>query len=310
MHWATHPTYNFLADPLIQADAKVHGVVRYLRVNGSRTVPTFISETKPESQGRIVVYLTGAGLPTTIWSRLREELAFRSIVFDREGLGWSEFGTDAPASTGLNMSSCPISACAHLIAVVNTIKDDVTREIILIGHSLGGAFALACAPELDRYLKRTSKWRVWTLVLLDSVSPEALAKPAFRTLLPLAAGALYRAAEYGLLERDLEIFQISKLPKRVIEPTRRVMLSPRHWAGFSKEVESLSLVPACLSHKDHTTFPTLILSAEGSQSIDVGYPTIIRDAIPGSDHMSIITDEKTVKVTASRIGIFLFAHSQ
>jgi len=175
---------------------------------------------------------------------------------------------------------------------------------------MGGAFALACAPELDRYLKRTSKWRVWTLVLLDSVSPEALAKPTFRTLLPLAAGVLYRAAEYGFLERELDIFQISKLPKHVVEPTRRVMLSLRHWAGFSKEVDSLSLVPACLVHKEHTTFPTLVLSAEGKQGVELGYASIIRDSIPDSDHMSIITDEKIVKVTAGRIGLFIFAHSQ
>jgi len=272
-------------------------------------VPTFIAESKSDSQGPIVVYITGGGLPTTIWSRLQDELPYRSIVYDREGLGWSEFGTDSPTDQRLHMSSCPISACAHLIAVVTSIKDDVTRDIILIGHSLGGALTLACAPELDRHLKRTSKWHVWSIVLLDSVSPEALGHRVFRILLPLGAGALYRAAEYGLLERELDIFQLSKLPKRLVGPSRRAMLSPRHWAGFAKEVEDLPLIPTCLAHKNHTTFPTLVLSADGRAPFELGYAAIW-DTVPESDHMSLLTEEKIVKRTASKIALFLYTRTQ
>jgi pimeloyl-ACP methyl ester carboxylesterase len=280
-------------------------------VNGNTIVPTFISETflpgtKPDSDGRIAVFITGAGLPSIIWTRFRDAIGYRSILFDREGLGWSELGKpSSQPGKAPNMSSCPIPACAHLIAVVDSIKDDIPRDIILFGHSLGGAFTLACAPDLDRHLRRTSKWSVWKVILLESITPQALSKPAF-ALLPLAAGALYRAAEFGLLEHEIDIFQLSRLPKSLVEPARRSMLSLRHWAGFAKEMDSLQMVPACLSHKDHLNFPTFVLTAEGRESVELDY-FATRDAVPGSDHMSMLTDENIVKQTISRIGLYIFA---
>lgn len=110
-----------------------------------------------EGAGKPLVLLHGLGASSYTWTRIMPELArkYRVITIDLKGFGGSDKPLDGKYS---------IFEQARLVE--NVIRERDLKGVTLIGHSYGGAVALAVAlSQLD---KRGG--RVERLVLIDAVA--------------------------------------------------------------------------------------------------------------------------------------------
>lgn len=105
----------------------------------------------PTGKGPTVVMDAGLGEGTLSWSLVTPELVSdtRVCTFDRAGMGWSDPGSRSPSVADRN-------AELHLLLQ----KAGVQPPYVLVGHSLGGAYAFA---YMRRYPDETAG-----LVLVDS----------------------------------------------------------------------------------------------------------------------------------------------
>ena len=109
-------------------------------------------------EGPAIVFAASWALSSEMWAYQVAHLSdagFRCIAFDRRGHGRS----DAPA-TGYDMDTF----ADDLQSVIETLD---LREVILVGHSAGGA-------EVVRYLGRHGTTRVHKAVLIAPVTPYLL----------------------------------------------------------------------------------------------------------------------------------------
>lgn len=115
---------------------------------------------------RLHIYCTGQGEPTVVmesgmsgwstdWSLVQPEIAkvTRVCTYDRAGYGWSEKGPQPRDSQ---------QAATELHSLLS--KSEIDRNIILIGHSLGGLFV--------QYYAKTYPEQIAGMILVDSVHPE------------------------------------------------------------------------------------------------------------------------------------------
>ena len=142
--------------------------------SGRRTVLTSAAgpvmlHSEEAGQGAPIVLLHGYGLSTYSWRHIRIDLArtHHVIALDLKGFGRSQKPLDD--AYGVNDQAA---------LIVDFLRVRKLNRVTLIGHSFGGAVAIAVALELNR----TEPKRLQRLVLLDS--------PAFAQKLPAALSVL------------------------------------------------------------------------------------------------------------------------
>jgi pimeloyl-ACP methyl ester carboxylesterase len=107
-----------------------------------------------------VVLLSGAGGFCPEWRLIQQQVAqfARVVTYDRAGYGWSDWG-DGPRTPG--------KIVKELHALLKAA--DLPEPYVLVGHSLGGLYALAFA---DRYGAQTAG-----VVLVDASHPQMHLRP-------------------------------------------------------------------------------------------------------------------------------------
>jgi pimeloyl-ACP methyl ester carboxylesterase len=110
-----------------------------------------------------VVLETGLGETSSSWGWIAPAVArgTKVCVYDRAGRGWSE-------SAARPLDGNAVANDLHTL--LN--RGQVDQPYVLVGHSLGGLYALSFAVKYNE--------KVAGMVLLDATSPEAFTGPAQR----------------------------------------------------------------------------------------------------------------------------------
>lgn len=173
---------------------------------------------REKGKGRPVLLLHGLGASSYTWRLIEDDLARtnRVIAIDLKGFGYFDKPLDGRYS---------ITDQARLIS--NYINERNLRDVVIVGHSFGGAVALAAAlSETD-----TGERRIARLVLIDAV--------AYRQPMPFFFQVL-RTPLVGLIGMELvppelqisEALQAAYYNERKIEDdTVKMYASPLHTEG-------------------------------------------------------------------------------
>ncbi len=185
---------------------------------------------------------------------------FRVVSVDRPGSGWSPRAADAPADL-----STQAAALAGLIDRIGLVRP------LVVGHSLGGAVALALAIEHPH--------RVGALALIAPLTHPADSVPlAFRALTirslfwrRLVAWTL--ATPAGILQRDIilgAVFGPEPVPADFgIRGGGLAGARPSQFLTASADLQALpATLPALVARYGELTLPVSVLFARGDQVLD------------------------------------------
>ena len=210
--------------------------------------------------GPAVVILAGGGAVGLDYLKVHEGVARRttSVLYDRAGTGWSD-----PAE--LPRSAADVIAELHeLLAAA-----DVPAPYLLVGHSLGGAYAKHYAQRLPD--------EVVGLVLIDPLHEDSSKywppelNQGQEQLQALATAELPE----GMLEAYRVVFEqkLNDLPDKV-----REALVARHLAGWRTGIlESLSMQMVCDELRQGGAVPDVpitLLSAMGIDPVQAAFTPV------------------------------------
>jgi hypothetical protein len=132
--------------------------------------------------GPVVVFENGMGTSFVSWRPIAKSLAFcmQAILYDRTGVGAS----GSRIENGLRLAGDVASQLDKIL-----LSLDISRPIILVGHSLGGLYVQAFARALPNDVRG--------MVLVDAVSPLE-PKGAFVSTISQPVGSTAYAEEAGL----------------------------------------------------------------------------------------------------------------
>lgn len=246
--------------------------------------------------GPTVVLESGLGGGAFAWAWVEPQVArfARIIAYDRAGLGWSQ-PIDGPHDAN--------EVAQHLHALLARIH--APRPYLLVGHSLGGLFALRFA-ELYRD-------EVGGLVLVDAVSPLMQGQvDDYDYRHPwsvVACGDVL--ANLGLVNVFGIPPQIDMLPRRARIAANYFIHSPQHWNAMLQETAQLQRsLEQARAVGDLADLPVIVLSAtrdrpQGWAELQRGF---VRFAgayewrlAPGTDHFGLVTDRRQSAYTVAAI---------
>lgn len=246
--------------------------------------------------GPTVVLESGLGGGSFAWAWVQPQVAkfARIVAYDRAGLGWSQ-DDDAPHDAD--------DVAQRLHALLDRIH--APRPYLLVGHSLGGLFALRFA-ELYRD-------EVGGLVLIDAVSPAMNGQVEdYDYQHP------WQVVAFGDLLANLGLVtvfgippQINLLPARARAAADYFIRSPLHWDTMLAETAELtrSLKQA---RRDESLgdLPVIVVSATrdrppGWKELQRGFERLSRAVQwrrpPGTDHFGLVTDRRQAAYTIAAI---------
>ena len=131
------PLINFISKKI--SDIRNPSPGSFLYVNNKKI--HYIDKGRSDDEGPVVVVISGCGCNLLPWISLQESVSkfARIITYDRSGLGWSDW-TNSPKTA--------INVAAELKAFLKELSID--KNVILVGHSLGGLYARVFASIYSR----------------------------------------------------------------------------------------------------------------------------------------------------------------
>ncbi len=131
------PLINFISKKI--SDIKNPSPGSFVYVNNKKI--HYIDKGVSDNEEPVVVVISGCGCNLLPWISLQDSVSkfARIITYDRAGLGWSDW-TNSPKTA--------INVAAELKVFLKELSID--KNIILVGHSLGGLYARVFASIYSR----------------------------------------------------------------------------------------------------------------------------------------------------------------
>ena len=225
-----------------------------------------VIDINPERPQRTLVFLHGFGGRARQWYYQLRTFSDqnRVIAFDQRGHGQS----DKPGS-GYNMATLQ----SDLLAVLDTLG--INQQIVLVGHSFGGAIAAGFAAKYPERVER--------LILIATAEVFNLT-PLYRTLLRLPATTLHTLTPFTR--------KWLGAPPNVLKAWYDEALSL--WSGWDVFVRVTTPTLVIRGHQDRVfkrpLFEEVARTIPGAEEIDVG----------ASGHMVMLERHDAVNRTISR----------
>jgi pimeloyl-ACP methyl ester carboxylesterase len=230
--------------------ASFASVSRYTAA-GSGSAPVKL-HSEEAGQGPPLILLHGFGASTYTWRHVHAELArtHQAIALDMKGFGRSDK---------------PLDEAYSALDQARLVKDFIVRRklrrVTLVGHSYGGAVALALALELERMRPR----RLDRLVLIDAAAYSQGLPPALHVLRTPYLGPLSAAVIPPTVQSTAALALAYADPSRIkaedIEAYARPMSEPGNRHALVKTAEQI--IPEhvnILTHQYRTlTRPALLI---------------------------------------------------
>lgn len=250
------------------------GMVIHLRVWGA------------ENTGPTIILDAAAGLPSSAWALMAQQLArsHRVVAYDRPGMGWSSGGTG------------PRDARTAAEALRVTLeKAGIEPPLVVVGHSYGGFSA--------RMFAHLNPGAVVALALIDTTNEKGGGARAYATI--------YRArawqGQLGLFQLPAADGVLAGLPAADAEAGQVVQRWRSHLDATADELEAWPISAGQLAEAgDLGDLPTLIVAALGSAAhyelqrdlgrlshnsdyveLDVWHTSMLFDA----SHAALVADE-------------------
>ena len=131
------PLINFISKKI--SDIKNPSPGSFVYVNNKKI--HYIDKGGSDDDGPVIVVISGCGCNLLPWISFQDSVSkfARTIIYDRAGLGWSDW-TNSPKTA--------INVAAELKIFLKELSID--KNIILVGHSLGGLYARVFASIYSR----------------------------------------------------------------------------------------------------------------------------------------------------------------
>lgn len=246
-----------------------------------------------------VVLQNGLGEISAHWTRITSAVSSttRVCAYDRAGQGWSD---DAPGS----QDGQAVASELHILLE----RAGETDPYILVGHSAGGAYAMAYAAQYPD--------EVTGMVLLDSMSPYQFTVlpnfPAEYSMMRRGLGVLPSLARLGATQ-VLPSSAFSSLPEPVASQIRAFATSPRQMRNMRDEQ---SVYPVLLEQaQDLSTLEVkplvVVTTTESNQKIEgwseaqdqlATLSTNMQHRIVDATHVGVVDDEVTFEPSVLAIG--------
>lgn len=247
-----------------------------------------------------IVLETGLTAMSACWSWIQDELAkeTRVLAYDRAGLGWSE------ASAKPKDAATIARELREL-----TLRAELKRPFILVGHSMGAFFARAYAAEFPEDLA--------ALVFIDGSHPEQIERSPnvsramrrffwFLKATPAMAdyGVMKWANNFGLARH------CDKLPPPAHDAILRAFSSPQHMRATAREASEWFTSAQQIRDRKLGALPLLVLTApdramQGWMDLQKELAALSSRGrhvvIPNATHMSILTEKDHALRAAAEI---------
>lgn len=249
--------------------------------------------------GQPVVFESAMAMPCTGWHYVVTELAdeYRTICYDRAGNGWSP-----KASAGDTSASATMARTTAVLGLSGN------RQVILVGHSVGGLLALiAASQEPDK---------VCGLVLVDSSHPDQLDRSrSQREGLPVVAHGMHRmrsprhrknlaADDLGMADLPPEVRDITVERLREISPWRGAIAEFAAWQADWSDAAARAVIPKDL--------PLAVVTAGKQETLDKVHGQLQEEfaalselsqhfRVEGADHDSLVLNARYAKSVADAI---------
>jgi pimeloyl-ACP methyl ester carboxylesterase len=209
------------------------------------------------NRGAVLLIHGASGNSADMLNALGERLAddgFRVLAVDRPGHGWSSRFDRRAASSPANQAERIHAALAEL---------GVSRAIV-VGHSLGGAIALALALDAPHFVRGlalvSTVSHPWPggIALYYTLAANRWIGPAFRRLLVLPIGQLMLP---GAID---SVFAPNPPPRDYIDATGLpLVLRPRHYKANAEDVVDLKghVARQCLRYGEIGA-PTAVITGD------------------------------------------------
>ncbi len=260
--------------------------------------------------GRPIVLLHGVTLSANIWALQMRELSedFRVVAIDQRGHGLStpgteRFGTERSATNGKRGSIGSPGTYRMAMDLKSVLEALDLRDVILVGHSMGGMVAMEYAVNLS---SDTSDERISALALTSTSADQLVRVPGSKSMsesLLLGADSLLNVAsrrkDHFIPKGDLSYwttrlaFGRSPDPAQVCLTEEMIRSIPPAWVA---EILS-SLVRFNILRQLHTIkMPTSVLVGSAdvltppwyARRIAARIPDSELYVIPGCGHMSML----------------------
>lgn len=230
-----------------------------------------------QSSDRLIVLLHGFGASSLTWTKTIDQLAADSFVvaYDRAAFGFTERPTEIGQVN-------PYSSEGQLLVIDGLVDNfGAGKEVVILGHSAGGAlalgYALDCPEKVDQLILEapavygtggSPSWLNWVFSI-----------PQIDHLGPLAVASI---ASSGL-DLLVESYTDTSLITPEVEASYTAPLKIAGWERafweFNKAPRSLNLV----ERLDDLRAPTLIITGDDDRVVATADSIKLNGNLPGSE---------------------------
>jgi pimeloyl-ACP methyl ester carboxylesterase len=236
--------------------------------------------TEERGKGEPILLLHGFGASTYTWRYIRNDLArtHRVIAVDMKGFGRS----DKPLDTAYS----PLDQARQ---IADLVQQRDLRRLTLVGHSYGGAVALAAALMLEK----EKPGRVERLIILDGAAYQQGLPPALHVLRTPFLGPLSAAVVPPEVQSNAALYFAYKDPSKYSEADVKAYARPMYEEGNRHALVQTAqqIIPEHVNILTHEfrrlRMPALLIWCRGDKIVPLAVGKRLVRELPNA-HLEII----------------------